>query len=135
MLLCDAAQTAEGKLYILGAGWSQFPANHPTDMSLALKLSIPWGLANERVQMQASLVDADESVVDFGAGPVVLASEFEVGRPPGMKRGTPLDVAMALNFPGIRLMPGAYAWKLEIDGEEKARIPVQAISRIMGQGG
>ncbi len=129
MLLCDAAQTAEGKLYILGAGWSQFLANNPTNMSLAIKLSIPWSLANEPMGVRALLVDADEGVVDFGMGPVVVETELEVGRPPGMRRGTPLDVSFALNFPGVRLAPGAYAWSLEIDGEEKARIPIQALSQ------
>lgn len=129
MLLCDAAQTAEGKLYVLGAGWSQFAANHPTNMSLAIKLAVPWGLANEPVRMRTSLVDADEEIVDFGVGPVVLETEFEVGRPPGTKRGTPLDISLALNFPGVRLMPGSYAWKLEIEDDEKARIPIQALSQ------
>ncbi len=129
MLLCDAAQTAEGKLYILGAGWSNMPANFPTDMSLAIKLTIPWNMANEPAGLRASLVNADEQVVDFGVGPVELETEVEVGRPPGMKRGSPLDVSMAFNFPGVRLMPGDYAWKLDIDGEEKARIPMRAIGQ------
>ncbi len=129
MLLCDAAQTAEGKLYILGAGWSQFLANNPTNMSLAIKLTIPWNLANEPLRVRASLVDADEGVVDFGMGPVALETQLEVGRPPGMRRGTPLDVSFALNFPGVRLSPGDYAWSLDIDGVERARIPIQALSQ------
>lgn len=129
MLLCDAAQTAEGKLYVLGAGWSNMPANTPTNMSLAIKLSVPWNMANELIRVRASLVDADEQVVDFGVGPVVLETEFEVGRPPGMKRGSPLDVSMAFNFPGVRLMPGDYAWRLEIDDVEKARVPLRTLSQ------
>ena len=130
MLLCDAAQSAEGKLYILGAGWSSMPANVPTNMSLAIKLSVPWNMANERIGVRASLVDSDGGIVDFEARPVVLGTEFEVGRPPGMKRGTPLDVSFAFNFPGMRLSPGEYAWTLEIDGVEKARTPIRALSQM-----
>lgn len=46
MLLCDAADSVNGKLYILGAGWSQllFP-DRPANMSLAIKIAVPWDQA------------------------------------------------------------------------------------------
>lgn len=129
MLLCDAAQNADGKLYILGAGWSQLLANNPTNMALAIKLLIPWNQANELVTIRASLLDADAQVVDFGMGPLRVEGGLEVGRPPGVKRGSPLDTSLVLDFPGVRLMPGSYVWELEINGDVKARTPIQAVSQ------
>jgi hypothetical protein len=130
MLLCDAAQSVGGKLYILGAGWSQMLANNPTDMSLAIKLLIPWSRTNEPVNVRASLLNrASAEVVDFGMGPVRIETAVELGRPPGMARGTPLDASLVMNFPGVRLAPGNYVWELEVGGTVKARIPVQALSQ------
>lgn len=135
MLLCDAAQNVEGKLYILGAGWSQFLANNPTNMSLAIKLLIPYSRATYPAHVRASLLNADSAeVIDFGVGPVRLEATVELGLPPGTPRGTPLDASLVMNFPGVRLTPGRYVWELEIDGVVKARTPVQALSQTYTQG-
>jgi hypothetical protein len=130
MLLCDAAESVGGKLYILGGGWSQIYApNTPMNMALAVKLSIPWDLANEQITFAASLVTEDENPVDLGVGPVRAEGGLEVGRPPGIKRGTPLDATFVLNFPGVALQPGGYVWKLEIGDEVKARTPFRVLSQ------
>ena len=131
MLLCDAAESVGGKLYILGGGWSQIQNPYaPANMALAIKLAVPWDKANERLNVRASLLTEDGQPVVFGQGPVALGGEIEVGRPPGLKRGTPLDFSFVLNFPGITLGPGGYVWELEIDGEVLARAPVQ----VLGEG-
>jgi hypothetical protein len=47
MLLCDFAQVAEGKLNIIGAGWSQ--TNAQTSVSaVAIKVDVPWDLTNKK---------------------------------------------------------------------------------------
>jgi hypothetical protein len=130
MLLCDAAESVGGKLYILGGGWSQvYTPNTPMNMALAVKLSVPWDMSNEQVMFLASLVTEDENPIDLGVGPVKAEGDFEIGRPPGLKRGTPLDASFVLNFPGVALQPGGYVWKLEIDGEVKARTPFRVLSQ------
>ena len=45
MLLCDSAQVADGKLYILGGGWS-FVGPDPAPMALAIKVDVPWTEGN-----------------------------------------------------------------------------------------
>ena len=130
LLLCDAAESIGGKLYILGGGWSQiYTPNAPTNMALAVKLSIPWDQANEPIKIMASLVTEDGNPVDLGMGPLSAGGDIEVGRPPGLKRGTPLDAPLVLNFTGIALTPGGYVWQLEIDGEVKARAPFRVLSQ------
>lgn len=128
MLLCDAAEESGGKLYILGGGWSaiQVP-NVPAPMALAIKMSVPWDQANEPHQISAWLKSEDGEQVDFGQGPIGAAGEIEVGRPAGLKRGSPLDAPFVLKFAPLALSAGGYVWELEIDGTQMARVPFRVL--------
>jgi hypothetical protein len=65
------------------------------------------------------LLDADGRPVLLpgpeGEKPVVMAGQFEVGRPPGVSPGTPLDMPLALTMAPLPLLPGRYVWKLSIN--------------------
>lgn len=129
VFLCDAAESVNGKLYILGAGWSQTLADQPANMSLAMKLLVPWSRANETFTVRASLVDEDqEQPVDVGQGEIMGEAGVEVGRRPGLRQGTPLDASFVFPFQGLVLPQGGYVWKIEINNVEKARIPIQVLS-------
>ncbi len=41
LLLCDAAQVADGKLYVLGGGWSLIGPD-PTPSAVAIKVDVDW---------------------------------------------------------------------------------------------
>jgi hypothetical protein len=129
MLLCDAATVADGKLYIHGAGWSILrQPNLPTPMALAIKLSIPWDQTNEQHKITARLVTDDGDAVDLGTGPVMAEGELEVGRPPGLKRGTAIDAPLSLAFGPLALDSGGYVWELDIDGTTMARAPFRVMA-------
>lgn len=132
MLLCDAAESIGGKLYILGGGWSQVqpPPGVPLNMALAIKLSIPWDQTNRPIGVRAVLLNEDGQPVAFPGGPLAAEGEFEIGRPPGWKPGTPLDAPFVMNFAGVDLGPGGYVWEFEVDGAVKARAPF----RVLNQG-
>ncbi len=120
MLLADAAQAVGGKLYILGGGWS-VTGPGPLPSALALKIEVPWDQANQRHNLQLALVDGDGQPVQVptpvGERPLELTAQFEVGRPPGIVPGTPLDVAMAITLEPLPLRPGRrYVWRCTIDG-------------------
>jgi len=135
MLLCDAAEQQGGKLYILGAGWSTIHfSDVPVNMALAVKLAVPWDQANEAHRMKAALLTEDGEPVDVGAGPVHAEGDIEVGRPPGLKRGTPLDVPFVLPFPNLVLPAGGYVWELEIDGTQMARTPFRVLDQRLPGG-
>jgi hypothetical protein len=125
ILLADAAQAIENKLYILGGGWS-VTGPDPTPSALAIALKVPWDEANERHAMRVELLDSDGGAVVVGpdpdeARPVVIESQFEVGRPPGLKPGTPIDLAFAVNVGPVPLPPGGrFEWRLSIDGHSEA---------------
>ena len=123
MLLCDAAQVADGKLFVLGGGWSiAGPTMGPS--ALALKLEVPWDQTNVQHHWELFLVDADGQpvVVDTEAGrqAIEVRGDFEVGRPPGVPMGASLDVPIAVNLPPLPVAPGnRYEWRLTVDGEAR----------------
>ena len=118
MMLADAAQEVNGKLYVLGGGWSVTGPVLPP-MALALKLDVPWSAANQPHEFLLVLVDADGHPVLVAGddGEVRAGGTFEVGRPPDLPAGTDIDFAFAVTVPSLPLAAGRYAWHLWIDGE------------------
>jgi hypothetical protein len=134
LLLCDAAEAINGKLYILGGGWSiTGPMSIPS--ALALKIDVPWSEANRKIHAKVELMDADGGLVSvpdqFGnEQPVQIEFDFEVGRPPGLAPGTPLDATVALNIPPLPLSQGSrFTWRLEVDGASKPHWQVAFATR------
>ena len=124
MLLADAAQAIDNKLYVLGGGWS-ITGPDPSPSAIALSLKVPWDEANQRHELRIELLDADGDAVLTGpepeGQPVVIESQFEVGRPPGLRPGTPIDLAIAINLGPMALPPGGrFEWRLTIDGHAEA---------------
>ena len=93
MLLADYAQVADGKLTVVGGGWS-LTGPEPTPFGIAILVHVPWDQANRRHTLRLELVDADGAPVTMpgdergGGRPVVFLDdiEFEVGGPPGSSR-------------------------------------------------
>jgi hypothetical protein len=120
MMLADAAQAVGGKLYILGGGWS-VTGPQPSPFAIALKIEVPWDEANRPHEFALSLVNADGQPVVLptpgGEAAVEVKGNLEVGRPAGLKPGTPLDSTLAINFGPLSIPPGGrYLWRLSIDG-------------------
>jgi uncharacterized protein DUF6941 len=121
MMLADYAQVADGKLTIVGGGWS-VTGPMPVPFAIALLFEVPWDRANLKHVFRLELVDADGDPVivstDDGEDALVIEGEFEAGRPPGLKPGTPLDVPIAINLPGPPIPPGGrYEWRLTVNGQ------------------
>lgn len=117
MLLADSAQAVSGKLYILGGGWSVTgPA--PTPSAIAIKFEVPWEAANRRHSVRIELLDSDGQPVlvpgPDSLQPMLIETELEVGRPPGMAPGTPLDSPLAINIGPLPLRPGRYEWRCTV---------------------
>jgi hypothetical protein len=125
MLLADYAVVSDGKLTIVGGGWSQTGPD-PAAFGIGLLIQVPWDQANTPHTFSVELLDADGSPVSFETDddadeqPVAFGGDFEVGRPPGLKPGTPLDFPVAVNSTPLPLEPGRYEWRLTIDGESRA---------------
>lgn len=121
LLLADHAQVADGKLFINGGGWTIINAG-ANSYAIAMLIEVPWDLTNLKHTLLLELLTSDGDPVmvanENGEEPVKVEMQFEVGRPPGMKPGTPVVVPLAFNLaPAPPLPPGGqYVWQLSIDG-------------------
>jgi hypothetical protein len=115
ILLADAAQVADNKLFVLGGGLTAV-GPRPQPIAIALLLSVPWDRANVAHQWSLELLDEDGHPVPNAEDPVAVWGHFEAGRPTGLKPGSPLAVPLAINFSTLPVTPGfSYVWQLAID--------------------
>lgn len=118
LILCDAAVAdPAGKVHMLGAGWSR--TSSPTAPSAVVALlRIPWDRANRRLALRLALHDSDGQLVnlptDQGPQSLMEQGEIEVGRPPGIAAGSPLDYPFVMSVPPLPLPPGRYEWRLDL---------------------
>jgi hypothetical protein len=123
MLLADAAQVSDGKLYILGGGWNM--TGPPAPSAIALHIEVPWDQANARHEWSLALVDSDGDAITapdpYGnAQPIALSGEFRVGRPADLRPGAAIPIALALSLPPLPLAPDRrYEWRLTIGPESR----------------
>jgi hypothetical protein len=120
LLLADFARVANGKLDVIGGGWSMMNAVGQFGFFVAALFQIPWDQTNERHTFRLELLDADGRGVPTAEGDTVRAEgEFEAGRPPGLLPGTPVDAPLVVPFGPLALEDGRYEIRLTIDGETK----------------
>ncbi len=139
MLLADAAQVVENKLYILGGGWS-ITGPGPTAFAMAMKIAVPWTEANRRHSLELQLVDDDGRPVLLPTGstaapqPFTISGEFAVGRPVGVTEGMPLDLALVLAPGGsVQFPPDRHlSWRLTIDGASNEDWQIGFLTRPSG---
>jgi hypothetical protein len=124
LLLADAAQTSpDGKVHALGLGWSTTVTPLPPQAIIVL-VKVPWDVTNVTHTAVIELLGSDGEAVLLpgpeGLQPLRIEADFETGRPPGLPRGTPIDLPLTFGVsPGMPLPPGRYVWQLSIDGEHK----------------
>jgi hypothetical protein len=123
MMLCDAAQVADGKLFILGGGWSLVGPD-PMPSAVALKIDVDWTETGRAHHWELYLVDEDGQPVlvetPDGPRPMEVRGDFHVERPDTVPEGSPIDVALAVNFGPLPLATDSrFTWRLTIDGESR----------------
>ncbi len=121
MLLCDSALVAEGKLFILGGGWS-VTGPDPAPSALALKMAIPYNNDARFFHWEIFLEDADGKPVILnsaeGLRPVEVMGDIELAENPEGANGIPVDVCLAVNVPPLPLDPDTrFVWRLTVNGE------------------
>lgn len=136
LLLADSAQAVNGKLYVLGGGWTDTPVGpdgHVPPHALAVIIHVPWDQANRPHHATLRLLNADgRSVEPVADQPIQIESDFEIGRPPGAQPGASLPVPLALNLGPLPLPPGRYTWELTVDAEPSWSTSVGFTVRPLG---
>jgi hypothetical protein len=122
-LLADHAQAINGKLYVMGGGWNVIgPDLAP--FALAGIIELDWNESNQPHRVTAELLTEDGQLVlvptPTGNQPAIVALTVEVGRPVGVRAGTPLNVPIAINLGGVPIPPdGRYVWRFSINGQSR----------------
>ncbi|WP_250284220.1 MULTISPECIES: DUF6941 family protein [unclassified Frankia] len=121
MILCDAAQVSEGKLYILGGGWN-VAGPGPFPAAIGMLIEVPWDHGNRPLTLHLELHEEDGSPVvlpgPVGPQPIKVEARVEVGRTAGAAKGSPLTAPLAINMTPFPLTPGRrYTWKARIEEE------------------
>lgn len=128
LLLCDHAEAINGKLYIMGAAWNLLQApGQAINVALAIVVKVAWDEADQGHDLIAELLDADGERIMINGEPVAPSGRFELGRPPGLKPGSTLNMPLAFNLTGLVLGVGQYEWRLTIDGDTVARAPFAVV--------
>jgi hypothetical protein len=116
LLLADAAESVNGKIYIMGGGASRhfvqkgWTAPIQLRGDIALGVLVDWHETNNRHEMTVRVVDEDEGMH------ITAEIEFETGRPPGAKPGQEFRNLIAIKGPFPLPKPGAYKIVLTLDG-------------------
>jgi hypothetical protein len=135
MLLADSAQVADGKLYILGGGWT-LTGPQPTPAGIAIKLEVVAAEFDRNHHWELFLEDADGQLVmvDTPDGPqaIEVRGDFTATQPLDAMPGTPVVIPIAINFGPLPLSPGGrFTWRLVIDGESMEGSTVSFSTRPM----
>jgi hypothetical protein len=117
VFVADFAQVDDrGKLSAIGMAWSTVGSPLPPH-GIAIILEVDWHEANERRSFVLELLDEDGEPVSFdesGEPALRLEGGFEVGRPPGLAKGTPLFQAFAVNIPGGLPLPAGHRYEYRV---------------------
>lgn len=120
LILADAAQVAEGKLYVMGGGWN-VTGPDPVPFAIGGIIEVPWSETNKKHTFRFELIDLDGNAVmaetPEGAQPVAINGGFELGRPPGVRAGSFLPWPFAISGGPMPLPPAShFEWRFSIDG-------------------
>lgn len=128
LLVADAADAVGGKLYLLGGGWDrlkvpQLPGPPAVPFAVAVGINVPWSLTNRKLGFGIDVLDADGGEVVQLAG-----GEFEVGRPPGLRVGTPQRFQITVPAQPRFSAEGRYVIRCSVDGAELGHTAIEVSS-------
>lgn len=133
IILADSAQVAEGKIYLMGGGWSVTDPKL-VQSAIAGKIEVPWDETEKKHSLKLELRKADSTphMVNTPKGdlPLIIGGEFSVGKSHSLPKGTPSDVPFAFAVRPLKLDPGTkYCWKLSIDNQTREDWQVEFYTR------
>ena len=119
VIVADAAEVVNNKLYLIGGGWetltinSDLPVLHPC--AIAAAFSVPWNEANQQHNVEIAIDDRE------GKRLAAIEGQVEVGRPPGIPLGHAQRVQMAIKLALPLERSGAYVITVSVEGQEMKR--------------
>jgi hypothetical protein len=133
IILCDWAESIQGKLYMQGGGWNKVLANTPAGFAVAILFRFEYTETNTPFHAVLSLVDEDGHPFPpavAGQNPVKFEIDIELGRPPGMKPGHTQVVPFAGRLGGFKFPRGSYRFELDIGQHRQDAAEFQAVASL-----
>ncbi len=115
LLTADFAEVVNGKLYLMGGGWSQsMPSQFPAQMQMgvAAGFRVPFLESNRPHHIMLELRNGD------GQSLMKIEGDLETGRPPGA-RGESILVPLAINGNIQVTAPTALELVASVDGHSR----------------
>ena len=111
ILTADAASVSDGKINMLGGGWTHVGAG-VANFTLVVRLDIPWTMTNQQIPWTLSLIDQDGKLYrpEPDLDPVRIEAELNLERPDNAPEGSSFDVPLLFPFVGLPLRQGSYEW-------------------------
>jgi hypothetical protein len=125
LILADAAEVVNNKLYLIGGGWQAltvnvpFPVRHPCALAAAFR--VRWDETDRQHDVELEVVDRE------GRGLATVSGQIEVGRPAGVPVGDAQRVQMAINLTLPLAWPGTYGVIARIGGHEVRRVEFEVV--------
>jgi hypothetical protein len=125
IILADFAETdANGKVHILGAGWSA-TGPQPGPQAVVGIIQAPPGEARGAIPFTLRLTDRAGDLVEVqgpaGGQPLELSGQVEIREPDEWDDAAELTAAFSISVTMLPLPQGqSYTWSLEVDGKELA---------------
>jgi hypothetical protein len=131
MLLADFAQVAEGKLIIVGGGWTQ-RTTEPAPSAIAGVIEVDWSSHTREHHIIFELLDEDGFPVIAPDGtPLRIEVQLVVDSTDSEVPGADTVIPLALNLSPLPLEAGhSYEWRLALDGQavEGGRLPFRVVA-------
>ena len=127
LILADAVEVADGKLFVLGGGWTIWRSgNYPAQVMLGVGLSVlvDWNEAGTGTSYPLNITFADDAGV-----PIVppVQAQFQVSKPAELPPGTVQRVPFGFNA-GIMLpRTGRYVINALVGSKSRAQVFFDAI--------
>jgi hypothetical protein len=138
-LLCDHAESAEGKLFVNGGGvnliYVQPQPPFVISIFVAVVVHVPYTATNHEHTVAVRLLDEDSHPISPWAPegappqpPVETVTTFNVGRPPGLPPGETQTLPLAFGLQGLPLSRlGTYVFAIEVDGSVETQLTARVL--------
>lgn len=125
IILADAAEVINNKLYLIGGGWDSLTMNSPQAMvypcAIAASFTVPWNETNQRHNIEIVIADEDGNQLANVEG------QIEVGRPPGIPLGQAQRVQMGMRLVLPIAHPGTYVIIVRIEGQDVRKVDFNVV--------
>jgi hypothetical protein len=125
VILADAAEVVNSKLYLMGGGWDTLHVNtrFPVEqrLTIAVSLAVGWIETNQRHRIELDVQD------EKGGSLASISGHFEVGRPPEVPPGEPQRFQMAVPITMTFGTPGRFVIVIRVNNEDMGRWPFRVV--------